>query len=658
MKPFALLLSTALASTLSVSMAFAEQQPVATVTLSTSGLGEYTRPVPYASEGMTTEIVARLNEMDDVLKSLVILGKDIESASLTVGSSQALNDVFETLPFSPSDLSEPGALLSRLPGVMIRVTNKDGVIEGRVMGVAQDAPCGSEGKCPAVVMVLTDEGGLERMALWDDVEFEILDEETRESIARGLNALADHGSETTRTVVVNIVPSEGSEGNPVLISTVLPAPIWKPAYRGVIGQDGGIDLQAWAVVENASGEDWNDVVLTLTSGNPQTLDANLYARTYGNRPSADDAMMVRQALMSAGSNAFSARGASESMMMDSAAPMMEMAQMAPKAQVSEGDAGARFVFDEPVSIDAGEVASVPFLGGALDARMVGYHLGGSSRGSFAAPERVLDVKNTLDVRLPPGIATLYSESEGYLGDANIPEIHAQEQRVLPFGTETRLRVRETVQSSDRETNISISDGVLIIRSEQVMVTQYDLVGPASGQGEVIVDHPLKEGYTFSKLTGGDFEKILLNRSNEVYRFSEELDADEEVEISVRESRPIMTRYQVSDLSDDQLVMFESRTADTKTKRFFNGLIQLRRVEGAASRALSTFEQERDALVQEQNRLSGLMENMAQGSDAHNRFSNAIVEIEDQLSDMNAEGERLRQALNRARAETRDFINAQ
>ena len=49
------------------------------------------------------------------------------------------------------------------------------------------------------------------------------------------------------------------------LSYVTEAPSWKPSYRVVLGQNGKVNLEAWAIVDNTSGEDWNNVKLGVGS---------------------------------------------------------------------------------------------------------------------------------------------------------------------------------------------------------------------------------------------------------------------------------------------------------------------------------------------------------------------------------------------------------
>jgi outer membrane protein OmpA-like peptidoglycan-associated protein/flagellar biosynthesis chaperone FliJ len=49
------------------------------------------------------------------------------------------------------------------------------------------------------------------------------------------------------------------------VSYVTDAPSWKPSYRVTLGKDNKVGLQAWAIVDNTSGEDWANVQLGVGS---------------------------------------------------------------------------------------------------------------------------------------------------------------------------------------------------------------------------------------------------------------------------------------------------------------------------------------------------------------------------------------------------------
>src|SRR5512140_2089849 len=75
----------------------------------------------------------------------------------------------------------------------------------------------------------------------------------------------------------------GGRAHDVLVSYAVPTPTWKAAYRVVL--DDAADkpsglLQGWAVIDNASQEDWNGVKLTLATGAPMSYALDLHTPTF------------------------------------------------------------------------------------------------------------------------------------------------------------------------------------------------------------------------------------------------------------------------------------------------------------------------------------------------------------------------------------------
>ena len=72
----------------------------------------------------------------------------------------------------------------------------------------------------------------------------------------------------------------------VRVGYVIENPIWKTSYRLVLGKEKEDKpfLQGWAVVENATDEDWKDVRMALVSGRPISFQMDLYTPLYVPRP--------------------------------------------------------------------------------------------------------------------------------------------------------------------------------------------------------------------------------------------------------------------------------------------------------------------------------------------------------------------------------------
>jgi outer membrane protein OmpA-like peptidoglycan-associated protein len=70
----------------------------------------------------------------------------------------------------------------------------------------------------------------------------------------------------------------------VQVSYAVPTPMWKAAYRVVM--DRSALLQGWAMINNASQEDWRGVHLTLATGAPMSFVHDLHTPQYAHRPSS------------------------------------------------------------------------------------------------------------------------------------------------------------------------------------------------------------------------------------------------------------------------------------------------------------------------------------------------------------------------------------
>ncbi|HEX4446450.1 MAG TPA: DUF4139 domain-containing protein [Polyangiaceae bacterium] len=79
-------------------------------------------------------------------------------------------------------------------------------------------------------------------------------------------AAANAGNAGGETGLVQMqIKLPGVHPHELRLSYVTEAPAWKPSYRVVVKDDGGVDLVGWAIVDNTSGEDWKNVRLGVGS---------------------------------------------------------------------------------------------------------------------------------------------------------------------------------------------------------------------------------------------------------------------------------------------------------------------------------------------------------------------------------------------------------
>jgi len=88
-------------------------------------------------------------------------------------------------------------------------------------------------------------------------------------------------------VDVTIALTEGGNHD-LTVAYVVGSPVWRPSYRVVFDGTDKALLQAWAVVQNTSGEDWRDVRLALTTGAPISFRSDLGTPITPRRPLVTD----------------------------------------------------------------------------------------------------------------------------------------------------------------------------------------------------------------------------------------------------------------------------------------------------------------------------------------------------------------------------------
>ncbi len=87
--------------------------------------------------------------------------------------------------------------------------------------------------------------------------------------------------------LLTVVMSLDGREHDLQVGYIAATPIWRPSYRLVIEKDGA-NLQAWGIVQNQSGEDWNNVSLSLIAEAPLAFDASLATPVIPPRPTVTD----------------------------------------------------------------------------------------------------------------------------------------------------------------------------------------------------------------------------------------------------------------------------------------------------------------------------------------------------------------------------------
>jgi hypothetical protein len=269
--------------------------PVKKVVLFSSGVG-YFEHSGTVTGNAATELQFKTAQINDILKSLVL--QDMDGGKVAAVTYPSQDPVEKTLKSFQIDITgNPplGDLLNQLRGADVTLVLNDSKLVGTVLGVEKkQRPVDKEVITRDVVNLLTD-NGIQSVFIEDVREIQLKDPKLREELKQALLALAAARDQDKKPVKIEFT---GQGDRHVKIGYVVEAPVWKTSYRLILGDEKPLadgetsttrpgstaKLQGWAIVENQTDNDWNDVQLSLVSGRPISFVQDLYKPLYIPRP--------------------------------------------------------------------------------------------------------------------------------------------------------------------------------------------------------------------------------------------------------------------------------------------------------------------------------------------------------------------------------------
>ncbi len=289
-------------------------------------------------EGNMLRIKVRKDQINDLLKSLTIVDRktgQAVSVSMPLDPETWANAALSTLAPQNGSLAQ---VLDLLRGVYVTLGTTSGSVEGRIVMVEQTQeepdpemrPRGggdggsSFGNDHKVTLMDDDEMKVVRLSKVKSVKLE--DGDLAMQFHRRLDATAGEGMFQQVEVAIRLA---GEEDHDLVVSYVVEAPMWKPTYRVVLPPDGKGEalLQAWAVVDNVSGEDWSNVKLSLTAGAPIAFRYDMHTPRRVFRPDVSGRIHAKQARVAMGETSYD-EPASEPMPADEEEAELAAAQRA------------------------------------------------------------------------------------------------------------------------------------------------------------------------------------------------------------------------------------------------------------------------------------------------------------------------------------------
>ena len=234
-----------------------------------------------------TQLDLRLhaNQINDMLKSLVV--QDFgggKISTVTYGSRDPVTKTLSSFGINLNGNPTLGQILTQVRGEPVEVTAPNPIV-GTLLGVEKKTESIGEGSQHRVIeqeyVTLLTEDGFRSLSLANVQRIKLTNPALNAELHQALATLATNHDAQKKIVSITF---DGSGSRQARVAYLTETPVWKTTYRLVLDEDKAPYLQGWAIVENQTSQDWNNVTLSLVSGRPISFTMDLYQPLYNPRP--------------------------------------------------------------------------------------------------------------------------------------------------------------------------------------------------------------------------------------------------------------------------------------------------------------------------------------------------------------------------------------
>jgi hypothetical protein len=681
--------------------------PIRRVVLYKHGVGYFER------EGTVTDfqpvsLTFKQREVSDVLKSLTVL--DLNGGVVSAVSYDSTTPVEQLLAEIALIIPDKGSLIGLLPQlkgarVVVRPIAANNPVHGMLLGIDTVETNTDAGVTNQIrVSVLSDGGQVKTFDLFD-VELQLLDDGLKRDLDFYLKTHLASKKKDSRTFTLF---AQGDGERTLRASYVLEAPVWKATYRILLddsplpserevrgegdsllqvpphpqplspgGEGGKTLIQGWAVVDNTSDEDWEDVNLTLVAGLPVSFVHDLYTPRFIRRPVVEvrETTGVLPPMAEAGVEYESfdsmltefrdsdneeqpklAKRRMPGLAFTAGAPASAFS-MSPvssvQTQTRERQVGDLFeyIIDKPVTVRRNQSALVPIVLKPFAGRSVLLYQ------KAARPEnpiRCVEFENTTGLTLEGGPVTVLDQGS-YVGEAMLETLKPREKRLVGYAVELAVRVTDSINTKNSKVfRVVLRKGTMTLYYGQVQKTTYTFSSKSDQDQVVYLDHPRH----------AEWELVDTQPPHEVtenyWRFQFTLTANKTLPFVAKCQQTLLQSFSLHDVSDVQLMSWaEEEFLDAKTVKVIRETFAVRRQIAELDKKITELDQERTKLHQEQARIR---ENLAPLGDRasekelRERYIRTLTQQEDRLEKIDQERATAVSARDSAAAKVNEILN--
>jgi hypothetical protein len=607
-------------------------------------------------------------QLNDVLKSLTAL--DLGKGRITgiaYNSIAPINKRLGALRLPLGEDTTTAQFLDAIRGARIEVHSGNESASGRLLSVEQREVADKDDQKITVTQIslVSDSGELRQFDLTPATSVRIAEKDLTDEVGRYMHLVASTRDQDVRRLTIS---TAGTGERELLVSYISEVPIWKCTYRIVIPKDGKPLLQGWAIVDNTVGEDWDNVELSLIAGAPQSFIQNLSQPYYARRPEVplpENAMMTPQteeatledkeeaappevnirnrALAASGAQAaaYGRLPAAKAMsagvgggvgggVFQSGAVMTPKQKFDLMAQANANTAETRDLGDlfeyqlkDRVTIHKNQSALVPILQARVEAEKVS--VWNPNEGHAL---RALWLNNTSGLTLDGGSFNVLDD-DAFAGEGIMDPVKPDEKRLLSYAADLGLVV-DTKQQEQRQrvTKVVIARGVMTYISEQQQEMAYTIRNRDTSSRTVVIEHPIQSGWKLDEDMHPD------ESTTSYHRFRVSIDPKKTETLVVKEHRPISSRYELTNLNDDQIGFFlEQKMINPEVEKALRQIIRQKNDVAALQAEIDSRQAQIMSISQDQQRVRENMKALkgsAEEKTLVERYARQLNQQEDQM----------------------------
>ena len=568
-------------------------------------------------------VQAKNSQINDILSSLYVIdlnGGKIASISYKTNNKEDQNILIK-LPKNNS-LTE---LLKELQGAEVEInSSSNGICIGKLIGLEPVYDIIDNKKIAKnYIITLLDKNNLINPILLSTVSsYKILNKTLQKDLNKLLDLSLSSKYKHRKDILIS---TEGKGERDIVLGYLTEAPVWKSTYRIIFNSenDNSPLILGYAIAENTTENDWNNIKISFVSGAPLSFIMQLSKPLFIERPEvpipglnflnvdwnnlsgSEIIKQKRTAVNESKSRRLFAKAAPDMEMASSdrvnavalgGSSFSQIAAQSNKANTTNKNIGEMFTYDveNAVSVSAGQSAMIPIVSERIKGENIFYFNKSFSNNVSKAFSFNNDSKITFD----SGPVTFFQNSNN-IGEGLIKETLTPESKiVIPYSIAKAVVLNSKVSSTKSNyVKGKIVNNLLKLTYTRTKNTEWLIDNKSSKTQKLWIDQPKAANYSLVEP-----EKPDATVSGN-YRFKIDLKPNDSTIFNVKENRVTYDTVYLTNSNEDTLLIYsEKNYISDKDKKILKKLSSLLAKKSALKSNIDQMQKNIKSLSNDQTRL--------------------------------------------------------